>query len=186
VRLEFEYTLEEWIEWKRSRLSRLSYALFIVGESLLIPARVLSVLSVCLALLIYADLLPRPFSEGMDWVFLTPLILLGLIEIYLSTLNGVRKHVLKLEWEETISHLKYQIDVLNEGIRFNPDGPTSTIPWDQYTSMYQTNRLFILCQDADLLLIPKRVLIPEDKLKAFLDLTHQKIGLDRWPQRQPH
>ncbi len=88
MRFDFQFSLNEWIEWKHANLSRNRFVLLRIAESSVIPLAILCALTIVFGSLRY---LP-------SWL---PIVMVGLIalgQIYLSTVPRFGRGALKKEW----------------------------------------------------------------------------------------
>src|SRR5262245_9359350 len=104
MRIEFQLTLADWIEWKRANLSK-RLAFLILAETSLIPLIITFSLTIVLAWLRYVP----------DWL---PILILSLIapgQIYVSGLSRFRRRSSKQEWLNEIADQTITVET-------NPDG----------------------------------------------------------------
>jgi len=178
--LNFQYTLDEWIELRRQAACRpIQASLIYIGEAAFIPlAAVLGSVTSLVFLEFFGIDIP---TRGMlpRWVFFIPLIALAVTEVYLTACAELRKKVLTRNWQEHGSRLRYSIDVSEGGIVFKSTNPESLVTWDLFNGVFQTRSFYLVRREEDSLYIPKRILKHENDEEEFLDLLYKKMVVER-------
>ena len=188
MRIEFQYGLGEWIEWKRASLTEVRHFFLKVAEASLMPLFFLSALSLIIVLLRRLNVATAITQRISSWVPFVFVVVLAIAEIYLLRLHAIRKKVLKKEWQERIAGQKYRLNLTEDGVDFhNSTGPIHKVQWNDFTAVFQTKRLLMLCKGdrPDVLAIPKRSLGSREGLEGFLELAHRKTVLERNSAESP-
>ncbi len=180
MKIEFQFTLVEWLEWKRKNQSPVSLWFLMLAEALWLPFSfllALSVIAVSLRLLkvnlSLTNLIP-------DWLPLVVLVLLASARIYLSLFPKLRRRVLKKEWRREIAGLKCKVELTENGFDYESGSSIYKPTWPEVASVFQTKRLLMFCDDRDyVLLIPKRAFPSKEQLEEFLELAYQKTVVER-------
>ena len=170
MRIEFQLSLNEWIEWKRANLSRNRFVLIRIAESSVIPLAILCALTIFLVWLRYVP----------GWLPIVLIALIALGQIYLSTVSRFRKRALRKEWLNEIAAQKYTVELNENGFDYFSTNVSYKPSWNEVASVYQTKHLLMFC-DADtyVLLIPKRAFASNQQLDEFLKLAYQKTVSER-------
>ena len=170
MRIEFQFTLAEWLEWKRGILSKQRLALLTLAETSLIPLIITCAITIVLASLRYVP----------GWLPTVILSLIALGQIYLSGLSRFRRRPLKKEWLNEISDQTITVELNPNGFDYLCEKFSCKPTWDEVASVYQTKRLLMLCDsDTYVLLIPKRAFASKQQLDEFLELAYQKTVAER-------
>jgi hypothetical protein len=178
--LEFQFTLNEWLEWKRKNISPLHLFLLKVAENSWIPLSLLLGLSVILVSLRFAKVASTISSEVPEWLPIVVLVLLALARIYLSRFSNLRTRVLKKEWHSEIADLKCKVRLTEGGFDYVSGASTYKPTWPEVAAVFQTKQLLMFCDDAEyVLVIPKRAFTSKKQLEEFLELAYQKTVLER-------
>lgn len=178
MRIEFQYNLAEWCEWKRANLNFLQLNLLRTTESLLKPLYLVCALGLIVILLQYLEI-DSTFSRSVpEWMPLVFLVLLALANIYLPQL---RKQSLKKEWEEWIRQPNYKLEIREEGIDNNSTEAGCFTGWNDFSAVFQTKQLLMFCKGKgpEVLVIPKRAFGGKERLEELLELAHRKIVIER-------
>ena len=170
MRIEFQFSLNEWIEWKRANLPKTKFVLLRIAETSLIPLGILCAVTIFLVWLRYVP----------GWLPIVLLALIALGQIYLSTVARFRKRALKKEWLDEIAAQKYTVELNENGFDYFSTNVSYKPTWNEVGSVYQTKRLLMFC-DAEtyVLLIPKRAFASKQQLDEFLKLAYQKTVSER-------
>lgn len=178
--IEFQITLNEWMEWKRKNLSPLRLFLLKVAETLWLPLSLLLALSVILVSLRFVKAAPTISSEVPEWLPIAVVALLALARIYLSLFPKLRTPALKKEWQSEVADLKCKIQLTENGFDYVSGASTYKPTWPEVTSVFQTKQLLMFCDDGEYaLLIPKRAFTSKKQLEEFLELAYEKTVLER-------
>jgi cell division protein FtsW (lipid II flippase) len=173
MRIEFQLTLADWIEWKRANLSKQRLAFLILAETSLIPLIVICALTIVLAWLRYVP----------GWLPIVILSLIALGQIYLSGLSRFRRRHLKEEWLNESGDQTITVETNPDGFDYFSNRVSYKPTWNEVASVYQTKRLLMFCDsdtsDTYVLLIPKHAFASKQQLNEFLDLAYQKTVADR-------
>ena len=97
MKIEFQLTLNEWLEWERKNLSPLGLWFLKLAETSWLPLSFLLALSVVLVSLRFAKVATPMSPEVPEWWPIGILVLLALAQIYLSLFPNFRTRVLKKE-----------------------------------------------------------------------------------------
>jgi hypothetical protein len=170
MRIEFQFTLAEWLEWKRGILSKQRLALLTLAETSLIPLIITCAITIVLASLRYVP----------GWLPTAIVSLIALGQIYLSRLSRFRRRPLKQEWLNEIADQTITVEMNPNGFDYLCEIFSCKPTWDEVASVYQTKRLILLCDsESYLLLIPKRAFASKQQLDEFLELAYQKTVAER-------
>lgn len=176
MRIEFQLTLADWIEWKRANLSKRWLALLTLAETSLIPLIIVFALTIVLAWLRYVP----------GWLPIVILSLIALGQIYLTGVSRVRRHILKQEWLNEIAYQTITVETNANGFDYSSTRVSYKPTWNEVASVYQTKRLLMFCDsdtsDRYVLLIPKHAFASKQQLDEFLELAYQKTVAERSPE----
>jgi hypothetical protein len=166
MRIEFQFTLAEWIEWKRANVSKPRLVLLSIAETSVIPLAILLGLTAVLVWLRFAP----------GWLVIAILAVIALDQIYLSTVpSRFRKGTLKKEWLNEIANRTYTVQLNDNGFDYFSADSSYKPTWNEIASVYQTKRLLMFCDsDTYVLLIPKHAFGSKQRLDEFLELAYQK------------
>jgi hypothetical protein len=170
MRVEFQFSLNEWIEYKRGGLPKTKFVLLRIAETSVLPLGILCALTAVLVWLRYVP----------GWLPIAILALIALGQIYLSTIPRFRRGALKQEWLNDVAAQHYTVELNENGFDYFSSNVSYKPTWNEVASVYQTRRLLMLC-DADtyVLLIPKRAFASKQQLDEFLKLAYQKTVSER-------
>lgn len=178
--IEFQLTVDEWVEWKRKNLTPLRLLFLKVAEQTWLPLSLLLTLSVILVSLRFLDVVSPFASQVPAWLPIAMLALLGLTRIYLSLFPKLRKRELKKEWRSEIANLKCKVQLTENGFNYHSGELTYEPTWREVASVFQTKQLLIFCDDGEYaLLIPKRAFTSKKQFEEFLQLAYEKTILER-------
>jgi hypothetical protein len=168
MRLEYSYTLSEWVECRRAHLGRRRFVFLRLLEKSLPPITCL--LAVGLVLTILTPGLPgSSLSTASALISLALLVSLAAAHIYLSSLNELGRKALERDWAGRISSLRYSLEISETEIRFNSVGRGRELSWSSIGSYFETDSLLVLCDKGDTwLCIPKRAFAGEEQMKKFM------------------
>ena len=170
MRIDFQLSLNEWIEWKRANLSRNRFVALRIAETSVIPLAILTASTIVLVWLRHVP----------GWLPIVILCLIGLGQIFLSTVPGFRKRVLKNEWLRDFANQKFTVELNENGFDYFSARVSYKPTWDEVASVYQTKHLLIFCDDTGyILLIPKRAFASKPQLDEFIELAYQKTVSER-------
>jgi hypothetical protein len=177
IKLEFQITLTDWLEFRRREQSAFRLLLLRLADRSTLPLSCLLAASVLLVFLTRLGTINLSFPE---WPPLALLVLLALCRIYLSVPSITNTRVAMKEWQKKLANLNCTFELTEEGFQI-VSGPTTYQPtWPEVISVFQSENLLIFCDDAEYaLLIPKRAFNSEEQLEEFVDLAYQKTVLDR-------
>ena len=180
MKIEFQFTLGEWLEWKRKNQSPVSLLFLRLAEALWLPLLFLLALSVIAVSLRVLKVNASLTNMIPDWLPLVILVFLASARIYLSLFSKLRRGVLKKDWRSEVAGLKCKVELTENGFDYEA-GPSIYKPtWPEVASVFQTNRLLMICDDRDyVLLIPKRAFPSKEQLEEFLGLAYQKRVVER-------
>ena len=171
MKIKFQLTLADWIEWRRANLSRQRLAFLVLAETSLIPLIIICALTIFLAW----------FRFVPDWLAIAILSLIALGQIYLSGLSRSRRRRLKQEWLKEIADQTITVETNPDGFDYFSNQFSHKPTWKEVTSVYQTKRLLMFCDsnpsdtsDTYVLLIPKHAFESKQQLDEFLELAYQK------------
>lgn len=180
MKIEFQLTLPEWLEWKRKNQSPVSLWFLNMTEAAWLPLSFLLVLSCIVVSMRFVTAPTTLLSEIPDWLPIAILVLLAAARIYLSLFPNLRKGVLKKEWQSEIANLKCKVELTQNGFDYELGSSSYKPTWPEVASVFQTKRLLMFCDDDDsVLLIPKRAFPSKEQLEEFLELAYQKTVVDR-------
>ena len=181
MRIEFQYNLDEWLEWKRSKLPMLRLIPLRMAEASLMPLYLLCALSIVLALLRYLDVAQFVVANLPAWTPIVFLVLLAIAHIFLSTIPHLRKTTIRQDWKQRVTQMNYILEITEDGITSNPTDPNWRTDWSEYSHVFQTKRLLLFCEGdgPELLIIPKRAFGSKEELNEFLRLAYRKTVLER-------
>jgi hypothetical protein len=181
MRIEFQYSFDEWLEWKRANLRPSKLIFLRIAEASLMPLSLLCALSLTLAFLQYLGVAKIVVPHISALVLLVLLLLLASAHIYLSTIPDLRKRALKQDWKQWVTQANYRLEITEEGINSNSTDPSCKTGWDEYSNVFQTKRLLMFCEGdgPDLLIIPKRAFGSKQRLEEFLGLAYRKTVSER-------
>ena len=182
MRIEFQYSLDEWLEWKRANLPLSKLILLCMAEASSIPLALLCALSLTLAFLEYSDVATIFVPHIPSLMLLVFLVPLASAHIYLSTMPHLRKAALKQDWKQWVTQPNYRLEITEDGINRNSTDPSfCKTGWNEYSHVFQTKRLLMLCEadGPDLLIIPKRAFGSKERLEEFLALAYRKTVSER-------
>ena len=178
LRLEFQITLNDWLEFRRRELSVFRLCLLNLADGLWRPLLVLLVLSVLLVAATLSGLVRISFPT---WLPIPILVLIAASRIYLSLpgISATRKA--KNEWRQEAANVVCTVELSEDGFRYVAGPSTHEVRWSEIGSVFQTERVLIFCDEDDghSLLIPKRSFCSETQLREFLDIAYQKTVVDR-------
>lgn len=173
MRIEFQLTLTDWLEWKRASLSQQRLAFLLLAEGSLIPLIVVFGLTIVLAWLRYIP----------GWVPIVILSLIALGQIYLAGLSRFRVHHLKEEWLREIGEQTITVETNQDGFDYFSNEFSHQPVWNEVASVYQSKRLLMFynsnTSDGYVLLIPKHAFASKQQLDEFLDLAYQETVANR-------
>src|SRR4030095_7415022 len=133
IRIEFQLTLADWIEWRRANLSKPRLAFLILAEISLIRLIILCALTIFLARL-----------RGVPgWLPILVLSLIGVGQIYLSTVSRFRRPRLKQQWVKEIADETITVETNPDGFDYFSNKVSYKPTWDEDASVYQTKRLLM-------------------------------------------
>ena len=133
MRIEFQLTLADWIEWKRANLSKQRLVVLILAETSLIPLVVVCALTIVLAWLRYVP----------GWLPIVILSLIALGQIYLSCFSRFRRRFLKDEWLNEIADETITIETNPDGFDYFSNKVSYKPTWNEVASVYQTKLLLM-------------------------------------------
>lgn len=180
MKIEFQFTLDEWLEWKRKNQSPVSLWFLKFAEVAWLPLSFLLALSVMLVSLKLMRVAAPLSNKIPDWLPIVILVLLAGARIYLSLFSNLRSRVLRKEWQSQIANLKCKVELTENGFDYESGAQTFKPTWPEVISVFQTKRLLMFCDDRDyVLLIPKRAFPSQEDLEEFLELAYQKTIVER-------
>ena len=170
MRIDFQFSLNEWIEWKRANLSRTRFVLLRIAETSVIPLGIFCALIILFVWLRYVP----------GWLPIGILALIALGQIYLSAVPRFRRAALKKEWLNEIAAQTYTVELNEDGFDYSSTNVSYKPTWKEVASVYQTKHFLMFC-DADtyVLLIPKRAFASKQQMDEFLKLAYQKTVSER-------
>ena len=173
LKLEFQITLNDWLEFRRKELSVFRLWLLHLAEGLWRPLLVLLVLSILLVAATLSGLVRILFPT---WLPIPILVLIAASRIYLSLPDISATRRAKDEWKEEAANVICTVDLSDDGFRYVAGPSTYEVRWSEIGSVFQTERVLIFCDEDDehSLLIPKRSFRSETQLREFLDIAYQK------------
>ena len=175
MRIDFQLSLDEWIEWKRANLSRSRFVLLRIAETSVIPLGILCALTILFVWLRYVP----------GWLPIVILALIALGQIYLSAFPRFRRATLKKEWLNEIETQKYTVELNEDGFDYFSTNVSYKPTWKEVASVYQTKHLLMFCDaDTNVLFIPKRAFASKEQLDEFLKLAYQKTVSERRPLKR--
>jgi YcxB-like protein len=170
MRIDFQLSLNEWIEWKRANLSRNRFTALRIAEGSVIPLAILTALTFILVWLRYVP----------GWLPIVILGLIGLGQIFLSTVPGFRKRALKKEWLGAFANQRFTVELNENGFDYSSATVSYKPTWNEVASVYQTKHLLMFCDDDTyVLLIPKRAFASKAQLDEFIELAYQRTVSER-------
>jgi hypothetical protein len=180
MKIEFQFTLGEWLEWKRKNQSPVSLWFLRLAEALWLPLLFLLALSVIAVSLRVLKVNAALTNMIPDWLPLVILVLLASARIYLSFFSKLRRGVLKKHWRSKVAGLKCKVELTENGFDYEAGSSIYKPTWPEVASVFQTKRLLMFCDDGDyVLLIPKRAFQSKEELEEFLELAYQKTVVER-------
>lgn len=170
MRIDFQLSLDEWIEWKRANLSRNRVMVLRLAERSVIPLAILAALTTFFAWLRHVP----------GWLPIVIIALIGVGQIFLSTVPGFRKTALKKEWLHDFAQQRFTVETNEYGFNYFSARGSYKPTWDEVAAVYQTKHLLIFCNDDTyVLLIPKRAFASKKQLDEFIELAYQKTVTER-------
>jgi hypothetical protein len=178
LKIEFQITLHDWLEFKRKDQSAFRLWLLRLAVSSWVP---LSFLLAASVLLFSVTLLRVVSSSFPAWPTLAILVLLALCRVYLSVPSIKATRLAKKEWKEKLANLNCSVELTEIGFQYVAGPSTYQPTWNDVASVFQSESLLIFCNEADeyALLIPKRAFVSEDQLEEFVKIAYQKTVLER-------
>ena len=173
LRLEFQITLNDWLEFRRKEQSIFRLWLLHLAEGLWWPLLVLLVLSILIVAATLSGLVKISFPT---WLPIPILVLIAASRIYLSVPDISATRRAKSEWKEEAADVICTVELSDDGFRYVAGPSTYEVRWSEIGSVFQTDRVLIFCDEDDehSLLIPKRSVRSEKQLREFLDIAYQK------------
>jgi len=180
MKIEFQLTLDEWLEWKRKNQSAVGLWFLKLAEAAWMPLSFLLALSGIVVSLRFVRVATPLSSEIPDWLPIAILVLLASARIYLSLFSNLRRRVLRREWQSQIANLTCKVELTESGFDYVSGSSTYKPTWPEVTSVFQTKQLLMFCDDGEyVLLIPKRAFPSKKQLDEFLELAYQKTVVER-------
>jgi hypothetical protein len=170
MRIDFQFTLNDWIEWKRANLSKPRLLFLRLVETYVVPLIIAGVLTFVLSWLRYIP----------GWSPIVVLVLIAVGQIHLSMNSRFGRRALRNEWLTEIADQKVTVELNDNGFDYVSEKLTAKPTWDEVASVYQTKHLLMFCSaDKYVLLIPKRAFRSKKQLEDFLEVAYKKTVLDR-------
>lgn len=178
LKVEFQITLNEWLEFRTAELSTFRLWLLRLANGLSRPLAVLLVLSI---LVVAARLSGLVQVSIPNWLPIPILGLMAASQIYLSlpSISATRKA--RKEWKQRIANVAYTMELTNDGFRYVVGPSVFDIKWLEVDSVFQSEHVLMFCDEDNeyCLLIPKRSFPSATQLREFLDIAYQKTVVGR-------
>jgi hypothetical protein len=178
LKVEFQISLNDWLEFRRSELSGFQLWLLRVAGGLLWPLLVLLVLSILVVVARVSGLVQVSIP---NWLPIPILALMAASQIYLSLPNITATRKARTEWKQRIANVAYTMELTNEGFRYVVGPSVFDVKWFEVDSVFQSEHVLMFCDEDNeyCLLIPKRSFHSETQLREFLEIAYQKTVAER-------
>ena len=173
LRIEFQITLNDWLEFRRREQPAFRLSLLRLADVLWAPLLVLLALSI---LLVAASLLSVP-----AWLPIPILILVAASHVYRSLPTNTATRKAESEWKREFANVDCSAELIENGFEYVAGSSTYRPSWAVVGSVYQTEHLIIFTDHhvKYALLFPKRAFTSEKQLQEFLEIAHQKTVVER-------
>ena|ERR1044072_5921795 len=178
LKIEFQITLNDWLEFRRSEQSVFKLRFLHLADALWVPMLVLLALSI---LLVAASLF-GVFSISLPaWLPIPILILVAAAHVYrsLPAISATRKA--EKEWKRQFANVRCTVELTENGFQYIAGSSTYDPAWTEVDTVFQSEHLLIFCND-DIewaLIIPKRSFTSEEQSDKFLEIAYQKTVVER-------
>jgi hypothetical protein len=178
LKIEFQITLYDWLEFRRKEQSAFRLLLLQLADSSWLPLCFLLAASVLLLSLTLSRVVSISFPA---WLPFAILVLLALCRVYLSVPSIKATRLAKKEWKEKLTNLNCTIELTETGFRYVAGPSTYQPKWPEGASVFESESLLMFCDEDDeyALLIPKRAFVSEKQLQEFLEIAYQKTVSER-------
>ena len=178
LKVEFQITLNDWLEFRREELSAFQMWLLRIADGLLWPLVVLLVASI---LVVAAALTGVVRVSVPNWLPIPVLGLMAASQIYLSLPNISATRKARNYWKQRIANVAYTMELTNEGFRYVAGPSVFDIKWFEVDSVFQSEHVLMFCNEDNeyCLLIPKRSFPSETQMREFLEIAYQKTVVER-------
>lgn len=178
LKLEFQITLSDWLEFRRKEQSTFRLWLLQIADSSWLPLSLFLAGSVILLSLTVSRVINISFPGWLPFVIL---VLLALCRVYLSVPSIKATRLAKNEWKQQLANRDCTVELTEAGFRYVDGLSTYEPTWPEVGSVFQSESLLIFCDEDNgyALLIPKRAFVKEKQLQKFLEMAYQKTVLER-------
>lgn len=177
-KIEFQITLNDWLEFRRREQSVSRLWLLHLLDSLWAPLLVLLAVSV---LLVAASLFGVVSIALPVWLPIPILILIAASHVYRSLPANSATRKAENEWKRELANVGCTVELTENGFEYIAGSSTYKPAWTEVSSVFQSEHLLIFCDD-DIkysLLIPKRSFTTEEQLHEFLEIAYQKTVMEK-------
>ena len=178
LKIEFQITLNDWLEFRRREQSVFRLWLLHLLDSLWAPLLVLLAVSV---LLVATSLFGIVSISLPVWLPIPILILVAASHVYRSLPTNSATRKAENEWKRELANVGCTMELSENGFEYIAGSSIYKPAWAEVSSVFQSEHLLIFCDD-DIeysLVIPKRSFTSEKQLHEFLEIAYQKTVVEK-------